>query len=270
MDEIVRRQNASCFNPGDARIVVLNLAVIVLTFIAQPYLSSCVTNDHSQLSFSTLTNSRMPIQAIRNTPYADYILHTLRLGLLINMAITLAPLFRRPDACEDIPLTPQQRHALGLPPMSRPATPQEEAQYVTPPRYSRSATPRSSVGSVGSFADSLRVQARGSPLSGRGSPLDASMNSPFGSARRGSGSGSPFSASPLKDKMLNNSELGRRGSLGGSPRGSPLGGDFDSLGSPSAKGGRASVGLNSKWLYQKGRASPGLAGNGWGTGSVFN
>lgn len=45
MDEIVRRQNASCFNPGDARIVVLNLVVIVLTFIAQPYLSSYVSQD---------------------------------------------------------------------------------------------------------------------------------------------------------------------------------------------------------------------------------
>lgn len=169
---------------------------------------------------------------------------------------------------------------MGLPPMSRPATPQEEAQYVTPPRYSRSATPRSSFGSAGSLADSLRVQARGSPLSGRGSPFDGSVsvNSPFGSTRRGSGSGSPFSASPLKDKMFSNSELGRRGSLGssmgrrgslGSSRGSPMGGDFDNLSSP-AKSGRASVGLNSKWLYQKGRASPGLAGNGWGTGSVFN
>lgn len=115
----------------------------------------------------------------------------------------------------------------------------------------------------------MRVQARASPLSGRGSPLDSSVVSPFGSARRGSGSGSPFSASPLKDKVLSNSELGRRGSLGSS-RGSPLGGDFDGFGSPSAKSGRASVGLNSKWLYQKGRASPGMTGSGWGTGSVFN
>ena len=165
--------------------------------------------------------------------------------------------------------------------MSRPATPQEEAQYVTPPRYSRSATPRSSFGSAGSLADSLRVQARGSPLSGHGSPFDASVsiNSPFGSStRRGSLSGSPFSASPLKDKMFSNSEMGRRGSFGssmgrrgslGSSRGSPMGGEFDNMSSP-AKSGRASVGLNSKWLYQKGRASPGLAGNGWGTGSVFN
>lgn len=42
MDEIVRRQNASCFNPADARIVVLNVAIIVLSFFAKPYLSSYV------------------------------------------------------------------------------------------------------------------------------------------------------------------------------------------------------------------------------------
>ena len=43
MEEIIRRQNASCFNPGDSRIVVLNAAAIVFTFIAQPYLSSYVS-----------------------------------------------------------------------------------------------------------------------------------------------------------------------------------------------------------------------------------
>ena len=42
MEEIVRRQNASCFNPGDSKIVVLNAAAIVFTFIAQPYISSYV------------------------------------------------------------------------------------------------------------------------------------------------------------------------------------------------------------------------------------
>jgi hypothetical protein len=43
MDEIVRRQNSSCFNPGDSRIVILNAAVIIATFITQPYLSSYVS-----------------------------------------------------------------------------------------------------------------------------------------------------------------------------------------------------------------------------------
>ena len=33
---------------------------------------------------------------------------------------------------------------------------------------------------------------------------------------------------------------------------------------------RASVGLNSKWLYEKGKAGTGVSGSGWGTGSVFS
>jgi nucleoporin POM34 len=60
-------------------------------------------------------------------------------------------------------------------------------------------------------------------------------------------------------------------------RNSPLSiSEFDaagSVGTPSKVNQRASVGLNSKWLYEKGRASPTgsrLSGNGWGTGSVFN
>lgn len=44
MDEIVRRQNSSCFNPGDSRIVIVNGAAIIFIFIAQPYLSACVLN----------------------------------------------------------------------------------------------------------------------------------------------------------------------------------------------------------------------------------
>jgi len=43
MEEIVRRQTASCFNPGDSRIVIMNAVAIVLSFIAQRYLSSYVS-----------------------------------------------------------------------------------------------------------------------------------------------------------------------------------------------------------------------------------
>jgi len=42
MDEIVRRQNSSCFNPGDSRIVILNGATILFIFVVQPYLSAYV------------------------------------------------------------------------------------------------------------------------------------------------------------------------------------------------------------------------------------
>lgn len=81
---------------------------------------------------------------------------------------------------------------------------------------------------------------------------------------------------------------GRRSSFG--LRSSPLGGatgfsgsELDVSGTPTKVVGnpRASVGLNSKWLYEKGRTSSGgisgsgqqggfLGGAGWGTGSVFS
>ena len=59
MEEIVRRQNSSCFNPGDSRIVVLNAAAIVFTFLAQPYLSSYVPMAVKTNS-SELTTSQHP------------------------------------------------------------------------------------------------------------------------------------------------------------------------------------------------------------------
>ncbi len=103
--------------------------------------------------------------------------------------------------------------------------------------------------------------------------------SPFGSGtqqRRASGSPLTPSGTPS-----NAAAAGRR--LSYNPRSSPLGlSEFDAGGTPTKVMGnpRASVGLNSKWLYEKGRASPtgpsgggreaGFVGGGWGTGSVFS
>lgn len=69
MEEIVRRQNASCFNPGDSRIVVLNAAAIVFTFIAQPYISSYV-------ALSLLVNLHK--LTISQHPHIDHSQHTIR------------------------------------------------------------------------------------------------------------------------------------------------------------------------------------------------
>lgn len=172
----------------------------------------------------------------------------LRLFFLINIAIACLPLFRPTDNCEDIPLTPAQRNMLGLPPMSRPATPQEEKQYLTPPRYSRSTTPT------------------GRSISG--TPRSAS-GSPYSPAIRNSGGGSPHSGAMSGFKGSGN-ESGRR-RTSGSPLalgGNDMDGPFGSSMTPT-KSGKASVGLNSKWLYEKGRrSSGGLAGFGGG-GSVF-
>lgn len=177
-------------------------------------------------------------------PYFHYLIWLLRLFFLGNILLAFAPLFQPQDNCEDVPLSAAQRQLLGLAPMSRPATPQEQGQWVTPPRYSksRSATPSS--------GNSLRAQPSGSPLSGRGPPLS-------GSQLRRSFSGS---------------SLARPGSERGSPFDTS---DVDAAGnSTPTKSNKASVPLNSKWLYEKGRGSPrnsfsGLSGFG-GQGSVFS
>lgn len=158
----------------------------------------------------------------------------------LNILTACLPLIRRKDDLSDIPLTPAQRKLLGLAPSSAPPTP--DAQYSTPPRLSRSPSMAGSVGSQRSYASS--------PLSGRGSPaLQGQTGSPY----------SPV-GSPIYNKGLDVAGNGRRSSIGG---GSPFGASsstnlFSDPGSPSPSGGkRTSVGLNSKWLYERGRRSSG-------------
>lgn len=198
---------------------------------------------------STVSNAFAPFQ-----PYPHYTLLAIRLFFCLVIALELRPLLKAKDMLEDIPLTPQQRHLLGLPASSRPATPDS---YVTPPRYQRSATPRST---------------SNSPLSGRGSSLNpsqqrSSSDSPFGQwYRRSSGSpygasyrqsgGSPYSQSPLVQKALSNESGKRRTS---SPLSLSEFEDAGKIGTPT-KSSKASVQLNSKWLYEKGRGSPGGRG----------
>jgi nucleoporin POM34 len=202
---------------------------------------------------------------------ARYTFYALIAIPVLSIFFAILPLVRREDTLCDIPLTPGQRKLLGLPPTSKPPKPDEV--YHTPPRYSRTpslagspagATPLNNAARAGSYA--------GSPLSNKGSPLPT-----VGSGLRNSdgraASGSPFSArtgnggSPLGVKAFSPGGLGnggnRRSSLG-SP--SPLGalgmgtgaGFFSDVQSPSPTAGKkASVPLNSKWLYEKGRRSSG-------------
>lgn len=171
---------------------------------------------------------------------------------IVQITIACLPLVRVKDDLSDIPLTPAQRKLLGLPPVSTPVNP--DIKYSTPPRYSRTPSIAGSAGSRGSYNNS--------PISGRGSPV---VNSPLGG-----GNGSPYSPldSPLQQKNLGTSTLGmslsasRRSSFGS---GSPFGISTSSSlladpASPTPAGGkRTTVGLNSKWLYEKGRRSSGSA-----------
>nr|POE87553.1 oxidoreductase andh [Quercus suber] len=164
------------------------------------------------------------------SPFPAIALLLLRLLFLFRIVTALLPRFRKPDMCEDVPLTPAQRAMLGLPPMSRPATPLEKEQYVTPPRYSRSGTPRSNSNS------SLRAQTSGSPLSGRGTPFEPAT--------------SFFDVAGSPSSVLRSGSERRRLSYTVAES-SPLSiKEFEVAGSVNTptKSNKASVGLNNKWL----------------------
>ncbi|CAG9999748.1 unnamed protein product [Clonostachys byssicola] len=221
LDEITRRRNASTFSDKNIRQIAFSAGGIVAIWLLQAFSKLKLCQNLMPVAFQT---------------YLDWAWLLLQLIPFTNIILACLPLVRKEDDLSDIALTAAQRELLGLPPSS--AAPTPDAKFSTPPRYSRTPSIAGSVGSRGSFASS--------PLSGRGSP-----------AFQG-GSGSPYSpiGSPLFKKGLDTSVNGRRSSFGSA---SPFGANasanlFSDPGSPSPSGGkRTSVGLNNKWLYEKGR-----------------
>lgn len=183
-----------------------------------------------------------PLQSFSGPVYM-----TLRLLFVVNIIVALMPLLRPKDTLSDIALTPAQRSLLGLPPTNTPPPP--GSTYATPPRYTRSPATRSVSGTPLQSSP-----LSGSPLNNRNSPLGASYN---GTPSKETGRASPFSpsqVSPLLHKTFSNQRRDSYG--GGSPNQSIFGRLGDAPGTPSpTSNSKASVPLNSKWLYDKGRTS---------------
>lgn len=228
MDEIIKRQDASKFTDRNMSVLLYNLGAVVTVWILGKSLWNYLPNFILNISSLDL--------------YGTWAYYLLTCVFLYNIFEALRPLFRAPDPIQDIPLTPAQRQILGLPLSDKPETEEREKKYVTPPRYSRTPTSAS-----GSSPASMKGTGS-SPLSRRGSPLGRSV------------SGSPFSpgASPLLQKGRGG---GMRSSSFGSP--SPLGPGGSKInlpempGTPSPAAKQPSVGLNSKYLYDKMRRNSG-------------
>ncbi|KAH7323844.1 nuclear pore complex component-domain-containing protein [Rhexocercosporidium sp. MPI-PUGE-AT-0058] len=224
LDEIVRRQNASNFTASNVKKIAYNGGGLLVVFVI------------GRALWTFLPSLFHPGKAL--TPYADWAYYILQLVFLFNIVMACMPLVRTPDDISDIPLTPAQRKLLGLPPSSAPPTP--GSQYVTPPRYARTTPVGGSPGARGNYS--------GSPLSAKGSP-------------NGSTTGLPFSpgSSPLLQKAMGGGMNGTRRASYGSP--SPLGPSLrlgqETPGSPSPASKTGGIGLNSKWLYDKGRRNSG-------------
>ncbi|KAF2125370.1 hypothetical protein P153DRAFT_111916 [Dothidotthia symphoricarpi CBS 119687] len=229
-DEIARRQYATTFDERNVRTIVANTGLLILSVYGNAISSKVKLLEYAATPMNTL---------IHRTPYSEWVVVFIQLAFAANIVLAFMPLVRRyyPDDMADIPLTPSQRAAMGLkggvlsPPTAGAAY--ASPNYVTPPRYQRS-TPR------GSFSN----QGSQSPL--LGASLAKSMsNSP-------SNMGSPLYRDGLGGSTT------KRANYGGSPMGSSLFGDSGSSGpgTPTPSTGRASVGLNNKWLYEKRRDSP--------------
>ncbi|KAF2651290.1 hypothetical protein K491DRAFT_665912 [Lophiostoma macrostomum CBS 122681] len=244
-DDITRRQQSTTFDERNVQAIVLNGAVLIFSLAAFNSVPNVALLRVLQYA------SNPPVLPINYLPFADCLLWAVRFVFLANIVQAFLPLARRysPDDMADIPLTPSQRSAMGLDPnVSTPQTPGSayaSPNYITPPRYQRS-TPRNSFGTP---------VERQSPLSGSPRGIDtfgkSTSNSPF----------SPNTGSPLFRGAVSGS-ASKRLSFDG--RGSPLANSSlfmessssNAPSTPTPSNGKASVGLNNKWLYEKRRDSP--------------
>ncbi|KAK4237987.1 nuclear pore complex component-domain-containing protein [Achaetomium macrosporum] len=253
--EITRRRNLSTFSEKHIRQIVYNsvaLFGILLLREMIPYLVPWLW------FFPQLRHY---------TNWIYWIYAALIVVSLINIAFALLPLVRTQDDLSDIPLTPAQRKLLGLPPSSKPATP--NSVYSTPPKYSRTPSMAGSPASIKSYTSSA--------LSNLASPGSGQYSSPRLGTSPSKLNPSPYSpstVSPLLHKAVGGGINGGRtvsfgspGSLGASTTSSLFGASTSSSvfgdGPPTptpATGKRSSVSLNNKWLYEKGRRS---SGSGW-------
>ncbi|KAI5918573.1 nuclear pore complex component-domain-containing protein [Camillea tinctor] len=247
MQEITRRQEASNFTERNAKRVALNVAAFFTLILGHTVLSNVLP---SRRTFS-----------YELWYYFNNVYWLLLLLPVINIGFNLLPLLRPQDDLSDIPLTPGQRHLLGLPPSSAPPTP--GSAYSTPPRYSR--TPSIS-GSTGGSRRSFSSPGH--------SPSASLYGSGSGSFMSGAGASFMVSpGSPLLHKAMQGARRSSFSSIGGagfSPASSIatgasiFGGPPPDTPSPNpATMKRSTVSLNSKWLYEKGREHRGASGAAW-------
>lgn len=234
-EEITRRQNASAFGEDHAKSLFSTACLLFLTFLVPAVVPAWIVD-------------LLPLHSFLSSLYISpkYLVWLLRAVLAVNGSVTLLPLFRSRDDVADIPLTASQRALLGLDP-----TVSTPGSYITPPRYARSATPRSgdkplyagSPGSPSPFASSLGFRETSSPYSPIASPL---LQKAVSGRRKNSFSGSQSAATTGRElyESLGRDNKDSSIAIPGTP--TPLGG-----------GKGPSVALTSRWLYERNRRNSG-------------
>ncbi|KAK1247872.1 hypothetical protein MKX07_000760 [Trichoderma sp. CBMAI-0711] len=237
LDEITRRRDATNFSEKNVRRIAYNIVALLAMWSLQ-------------LLAKFNVDAQMFPKSVRL--YLGWAWFVAQLIPFVQIGMACLPLIRPKDELADIPLTATQRKLLGLNPSVTAPTP--DVNISTPPRYSRTPSIAGSVGSRASFPNS--------PLEGQGDPVSSALSQSFsGSVSQFSPIGSPLLQS-VNGAGHRRSSFGTPGSFGNSFNGS-LGASTSSTllpdpASPSPSAGkRTSIGLNSKWLYEKGRRSSG-------------
>ncbi|KAI1801653.1 NPCC-domain-containing protein [Daldinia bambusicola] len=259
LEEITRRQEATTFTDGNIRRIIVNIVVLVALIILHSLVARVLPPKKS-FPYAYASISQFIHFSNANSSsvwsYARYAYWAVLAIPLFNIGTNLLPLIRPKDDLSDIPLTPGQRRLLGLPPSSAPPTP--GSAYSTPPRYSRTPSISGSTASKRSFSASPR-----SSSSNYGSLSGGNGNSNL------AGFGSP--QSPLLQKAMNGarrssiSSLGSSGMFGASTgfSSSFYGGVPDSPSPSPAAGKRSTVGLSSKWMYERAQNRKNTTSNAW-------
>ncbi|KAI1305641.1 nuclear pore complex component-domain-containing protein [Xylaria venustula] len=228
IEEIARRQEASTFTEKNIRRIAINLSLLIVLIILLPFVKKTLPSKRSAPQLWTYLNYSYVLLAVP----------------LFNIVLNLSPLFRAKDDCSDIPLTSGQRKLLGLPPSSAPPTP--GSAYSTPPKYTRTPSVSGSTGSRRSFSGSpvMTGSAPGSPTpAGNGSNLASPSHHLLQRAVLGARHSPRVSIGSIGPPSPGGGGLSTGASIFGSSPESP---------SPSPAGKRSTVGLNSKWRYEKG------------------
>ncbi|PSR80586.1 nuclear pore complex component-domain-containing protein [Coniella lustricola] len=236
IEEITRRQNATVFTSDNVKTIVYNIAALFVVRFLQR-----INDDFGPRTLHT-PDTRPAVW------WAFCVVYMLP---ALNIVIACLPLVRRKDDLSDIPLTPAQRQLLNLPPSSKAPTP--DAVYSTPPRYSRTPSIRSSTSKLGGNDSQSNYEIMFVGSSSYGGSINSATASPLLAYNRQQPP-NPFkprhaiqtsSLSPATAKLLNQSTASFASSI------------FSRTpASPSPAGGKTiSVGLNNKWLYERGRNS---------------
>ncbi|KAL7949007.1 nuclear pore complex component domain-containing protein [Trichoderma barbatum] len=236
LDEITRRRDATNFTEKNVRRIAYNIVALLAMW-----------------SLQLLAKFRLDAQMLPKPfrLYLGWAWFIAQLLPFIQIGMACLPLIRPKDELSDIPLTATQRKLLGLDPSVIPPTP--DAKFSTPPRYSRTPSIAGSVGSRASYPDS--------PLDGRGDSISNSLSPSFaGSISQFSPIGNPLFQN-VNSMSHSRPSFGSPGSFSSSIGPSTSSNIFSDPASPSPSAGkRTSIGLNNKWLYEKGRRP---SGNTW-------